>query len=187
VIVDTRPASDYLTAHIPGSLSNVFRPSFAVWLGWVVTLGTPLLFVTNGARLDDVVAESLLVGHENFAGWLEGGIEAWSAAGLPLLATAELNPDAASDAIAEGAQVLDVREPGEFEAGHVEGALHVPLGSLPQHLDELPRDRPLLAYCGIGERSATAASILERKGFGPLMNLAGGFQAWKKRGERVAA
>jgi hydroxyacylglutathione hydrolase len=187
LIVDTRRVPEYLAGHIPGSLSNAFRPSFATWLGWVVPLGTPLLFVTNGASLEEVVAESLLVGHENFAGWLEGGIDAWSAVCLPLQATAELDPEAANDAIGEGAQVLDVREPGEFEAGHVEGALHVPLGSLPEQLGRVPRGRPLLTYCGIGERSATAASLLERAGFGPLMSLAGGFQAWKKRGERVAA
>jgi rhodanese-related sulfurtransferase/glyoxylase-like metal-dependent hydrolase (beta-lactamase superfamily II) len=186
LIVDTRPVAEYLAGHIPGSLSNAFRPSFATWLGWVVPLGTPLLLVTNGTRLDEIVSECLLVGHENLVGWLDGGIEAWSEARLPLQATAALAPEAVNDAIGEGALALDVREPREYEAGHIEGALHVPLGALTQQLDRVPRGRPLLTYCGIGERSATAASLLERAGFGPLINLDGGFQAWKRAGEKVA-
>ena len=92
---------------------------------------------------------------------------------------------------------MDVREQDEFESGHIDGwnrnppgnkehPVHLSLGGLEAHLGDLPRDRPILAYCGHGERAATAISILERAGLGPLLNLAGGLGAWKKAGYIVA-
>jgi len=181
-----RPVSEYMAAHIPGSLSNFFRPSFPVWLGWLVPPATPLLFVADGAPVADVVAESLLVGYEDFAGWLNGGIAAWERAGLPLTSSAVIDSTEARRMVLAGAAVLDVREPSEYAAGHIEDAIHLPLGSLKEHLERVPRDRPLIPYCGMGERSTTAISLLERAGFGPLSGLVGGFRAWKEAGEKVA-
>jgi hydroxyacylglutathione hydrolase len=77
---------------------------------------------------------------------------------------------------------VDVREPDEFELGHIAGAAHAPLGSLEGLAAELPAQRPLLTYCAAGFRSVTAASILERLGIGPVVNLRGGYGAWRNAG-----
>ena len=74
--------------------------------------------------------------------------------------------------------MLDVREPDEWDGGHVEGAIHIPLGALQDRIDEVPRDRPVLAYCGAGMRSTSAASILERAGIETVMSIRGGYGAW---------
>ncbi|HWQ27534.1 MAG TPA: MBL fold metallo-hydrolase [Dehalococcoidia bacterium] len=84
LVVDVRSKEAYAAGHIPGSLSNPFRESYATWLGWLVPGETALLFVTDAVPLDRVLEESLLVGYEHFAGWLGGGIEAWAAAGKPV-------------------------------------------------------------------------------------------------------
>ncbi len=84
----------------------------------------------------------------------------------------------ARKAILGGAAVLDVRESTEVRSGRIEGAIHVPLGELEANLDKLAKDRPIVAYCGHGDRATTAVSILQRAGFGPLLNLKGGFGAW---------
>jgi rhodanese-related sulfurtransferase len=90
--------------------------------------------------------------------------------------------------VRDGALALDIREPSEFEAGHIAGAVHIPLGALSCHLDRLPWDRPILAYCGHGERAATALSLLERAGLaGPFLNLDNGFGAWQAAGHPTAA
>jgi rhodanese-related sulfurtransferase len=81
-----------------------------------------------------------------------------------------------------GAQPLDVREPDELERGTVAGAVAVPLGDLPQETGRLPRARPLIVYCASGLRSTTAASLLERAGVGPVVNLKGGYGAWQEAG-----
>ncbi|GAB6164862.1 FAD-dependent oxidoreductase [Thermostilla marina] len=78
--------------------------------------------------------------------------------------------------------VVDVRTPGEFEAGHVPEAINIPLGELRDRFDELPRDRQIWVHCGVGQRSYYAARILKQKGF-DVRNLSGGFrlyQAWRK-------
>ena len=184
-VIDVRPLPEYSQGHIPGSISNVFRDVYSTWLGWLVPHDTPLLFVTGDVPLQSVIDESLLVGQERFAGWLAGGMAAWSASGRPVQQAELADAVRARKAVLEGAVRLDVREPREFAVGHIEGAVNIPLGSLETQLDRLPKDRPILVYCGHGERSATGLSLLERAGFGHLLNLNGGIGAWKKAGYTV--
>ena len=80
-----------------------------------------------------------------------------------------------------------MREPDEFARGHVPGALNVPVGQMEARAGEIPRDRTLVAYCGHGERSSSALSILEGLGFQALHNLVGGFGAWKEAHDRAEA
>ncbi len=187
VIVDVRTPEEHLAGHIPGSLSNAFRDVFGVWLGWLLTPGTPLAFVCDGQPLEQVIDECLLVGHEELVAVLEGGFAAWERACLPVSSDPYLSPPDARKAILDGAFVLDVREPDEWAVSRIEGALHIPLGSLQGRLSEVPRDLPVLAYCGGGFRSSSAASVLERAGFGKVLSLRGGFNAWADAGEPVVA
>ena len=102
----------------------------------------------------------------------------WGQRAEPLL-------DEARKAILDGAFVLDVREPDEWGVSRIEDALHIPLGSLRDRSSEVPRDRPVLAYCGAGQRSSSAASVLERAGIEIVMTVRGGFSAWVDAGEPV--
>jgi len=79
------------------------------------------------------------------------------------------------------AAVLDVRGRAEWEAGHLPGVANVPVGYLTEHLDELPRDRPLVVHCQAGARSAIAASVLQAHGFDNVVNLTGGYAAWARQ------
>ena len=187
VIVDVRTPEEHLAGHIPNSLGNPFRDAFGVWMGWLVDLGTPLSFVCDGQPLEQVIDECLLVGHEELFAVLDGGFAAWEKAGLPVTDDPYLSPADARKQIREGVAILDVREPDEWERSRIEGAIHIPLGSLEDRLDEVPRDRPVLAYCGAGMRSTSAASILERAGIETVMSIRGGFSAWESAGEPVVA
>ena len=182
LVVDVRATGAYAAGHVPGSLSNAFRDGYATWLGWLVPPETPLLFVRDEESLERIEEESLLVGYERFAGWLDGGIEDWVKAGKPLATTPLVDAADARKALLDGAVALDVREPDEFSAGHVAGATSIPLGQLEARVEELPVDRPIVAYCGHGERSSSAVSILERRGFEVVLNLDGGYPAWEKAG-----
>jgi NADPH-dependent 2,4-dienoyl-CoA reductase/sulfur reductase-like enzyme/rhodanese-related sulfurtransferase len=75
------------------------------------------------------------------------------------------------------AMLLDVREPSEFSAGHIEGALNLPLPQIRDRLNELPRDREIWLYCGVGQRSYYALRILMQHGF-KVRNLPGGFKTY---------
>ena len=171
LVIDVRPPDEFAKAHVPGSLSIAFRDAFAVWLGWLVPDATPLLFVTDGVPIDRVIEECLLVGYEELAGVLEGGIAAWQAAGMPVSSAPLIGADAGRRALLDGALALDVRERDEYAAGRIPGAIHRPLGELERRSDELPADRPIVAYCGHGERSATAISLLAQSRSIASMNL----------------
>ena len=85
--------------------------------------------------------------------------------------------DQARELVAQGALLLDVREDAEFDLGHAPGALHVPLAEVPDHLDDLAKDRRIVCVCRSGGRSARAANFLLEQGF-DVVNLEGGMTAW---------
>ncbi|HXM52203.1 MAG TPA: rhodanese-like domain-containing protein [Candidatus Binatus sp.] len=78
--------------------------------------------------------------------------------------------------------LLDVREPWEYQEGHVPGAQLIPLGELEQRVNEVPRDRPILAICHSGQRSLAAAGYLLQLGYNSVSNVDGGTAAWIERG-----
>lgn len=166
----------------PRHLVNALRDAFATWLGWVVPENTPLLFVVGDEPIERVLDECLLVGYEQFAGVLAGGMAAWDRAGLPMARATLVSIHDGDALLRAGALALDVREASGFAGGRIPGATHVPPGELSRRVVELPRDRPIVTYCGHGERSATALSFLESAGFGELANLNGGFGGWKEAG-----
>ena len=184
MVIDLRPSEAYAAGHVPGSLSIPFRQAYATWLGWIVPENAPLLFVADGVPLREVIEESLLVGYERFAGVLDGGVDAWAATGRSIGKAGLSDAEEVARALDEGAIAIDVRERSEVSTGKIPGALELPLGELEERVHEVPRDRPLVVYCAAGSRSATAISILERAGRGPLVNLRGGYDSWKRRAVR---
>jgi rhodanese-related sulfurtransferase len=76
---------------------------------------------------------------------------------------------------------LDVREHDEWAAGHIEGALHIPMGELSARQDEIPQDRPIAAVCRTGRRSAAVTEALARAGY-DAENLVGGVAEWRASG-----
>jgi rhodanese-related sulfurtransferase len=80
--------------------------------------------------------------------------------------------------------VLDVREDDEWASGHIDGAVHIPLGDLAVRADEVPADRQVLVYCHAGGRSARATAFLQQRGV-DAVNLAGGVIAWHQAGRRL--
>jgi rhodanese-related sulfurtransferase len=85
----------------------------------------------------------------------------------------------------EDAVIVDVRDQGEFERGHLPNARHLPLADLERRGAELGkfRARPILVYCGNGSRAATAIATLRKSGFEKLFNLRGGLFEWEKAGQ----
>lgn len=81
-------------------------------------------------------------------------------------------------AAADPPLVLDVRERWEWNQGHMPGALHIPLGTLPERVGRLPKDRDIVAICRSGQRSAQAAAWLTQQGF-RVQNLRGGYLKWR--------
>jgi rhodanese-related sulfurtransferase len=81
---------------------------------------------------------------------------------------------------------LDVREAYEYQAGHLEGSLHIPIGEIPTRWKEIGNDLPVVVLCQIGQRSALVARFLQEKGF-EAHNLEGGLEAWAGEGLELSS
>jgi rhodanese-related sulfurtransferase len=170
MLVDARPIVEFAAIHPRGALSNALRPVFGSWLGWLVELDRPLILVLGeGQDRLELVRQCLTVGHENLLGELDGGVRAWHSAGYPMAAIPLVDPAAMAGA------VLDVRQDGEWAAGHLPAACHIELGNLPS--EDVTAD-PLTVMCGHGERAMTGASLLAARGHRHLSVLAGGPAEW---------
>jgi hydroxyacylglutathione hydrolase len=117
---------------------------------------------------------------ENVAGFLEGGVAAWDAAGRPLASSEQITVDELKDRIGDGrvGQLVDVRRPGEWNAGHIADAVSIPLHELASRTGELDRSRAVTVICASGYRSSIATSLLQPRGFTRATNVAGGMNAW---------
>lgn len=94
----------------------------------------------------------------------------------------QITPAEAKQKQAQGAVLLDVREPYEWREGHIPGAVHIPLGALTVRMRELDPTKEVVAVCRSGNRSMTAAKILTSSGFAKVSNLSGGMTVWSRQG-----
>ncbi len=92
----------------------------------------------------------------------------------------EVNPAALADALKTKNPpfLVDVREPDEYASGHIAGALSIPLKALPNRLNEVPKDRPVVVYCRSGHRSAMAQTFLAQQGYTNVTSMTGGLLSW---------
>jgi glyoxylase-like metal-dependent hydrolase (beta-lactamase superfamily II)/rhodanese-related sulfurtransferase len=184
-VLDVRSAAAFGTAHVPRSLHIGLNGQFASWAGTLLTPGRGLVVVAEG---EDEVGEAALrlarVGVEKVDGFLAGGIAAWDRAGLALASLPQITVSDLHDRLGRDRelQVLDVRRPGEYAAGHVPAAINRPLDRLPQEAVPLDPAKPTAVICASGYRSSVAASLLLARGFRDLLNVVGGTTAWLKAG-----
>jgi hydroxyacylglutathione hydrolase len=173
-LIDARSIHDWSVAHPAGAISIELRPAFASWLGWAVPFGAPVILLVAEERRRDAVHLARRIGCDDLA-CFDGGVDTWRAAGLPIGTVEEVGPLEARERQRAGAVLVDVRQEGELASARVPGAVHVELGDIIAGAE--PAGSDLVTFCGHGERSATAASLLEQPGR-RVANLVGGTSAW---------
>lgn len=179
VVLDTRNAGQFGNAHVPGALNVGLDGQYASWVGTLVQPSQAVLIVADPDRSEEAVVRLARVGYENVLGVLEGGMARWIEDNHPI---ASIEQDAAESALASRGRVLDVRRGREFEARHLDRAVHIPLADLPTRLGELDPAEPWTVVCAGGYRSSIASSVLKRAGFRHVTNAVGGMDAWWKAG-----
>lgn len=176
VVIDTRSAPFFGAGHFPGSLNIGLSSSlFSTWVGFLVPFGKPLaLVVGSGDNAQRARLELARIGYDNVVGYIEADALT-STRQLSQLGVDELHFALKRN---EAPSLLDVRTNAEWEAEHIETAMHIPLPSLPRRLNNLPRERPLAIICGSGYRSSIAGSLLQNAGFSRVQNVMGGMSAY---------
>jgi hydroxyacylglutathione hydrolase len=192
LLLDLRGPADHSVAHAVGSQNVPLGPSFGTWLGWVVDPERDLVLVLPRPEdWDEAIRQALRIGAEGrILGHLRGGFGTWADHGGAIAATGRLNVnDLAAQldhrAPDERPLVIDVRQAGEYESGHIPGSVHITAGSLPDRLDELPRDHPIVTICAAGLRAGVAASVLRSAGFEDVSWVASGVPAWRALGHET--
>ena len=149
-------------------------------MGWFVPFGAAVVLVLPeplGEAADEAAAQLFRIGYDRLVGVLEGGVDAWAAAGGSIDAYPVTTAAAARDAVAAGAspRLLDVRYPNEWrDDGTVPGAIELSIGDLQSRIDTLPRDGPITVMCKSGSRASIAASMLDAAGFDVRLVAVGG-------------
>jgi hydroxyacylglutathione hydrolase len=181
--LDVRPGEEFIAGHVPDSVSIPLSGQFASWAGAVLGLASkPVLIAATPEQVSEARVRLARIGIEDVAGYLEGGVEGWRQAGLPVAQVSQIAPQELATRLAKGnIGVLDVRREAEFEAGHIEGADWHPLDRFKAALPEIAKDAPVAVHCKGGYRSLIAVSLLERAGYHNVVDVAGGFDAWAGR------
>ena len=180
LVLDTRLPEEFGAGHVPGAINIGLDGKFAPWVGNVLTPDVPVIVVAAPGRDEETVTRLARVGYENVVGWLEGGMDAWRKAGGEVQVVPQMSPTVLRSLLDSGQppKVLDVRTDDEWEAGHIDDALHIPLNELVSRIGELPPN-PLVLLCGSGYRSSIGCSLLQRTGRRDVTNVIGGWTAWE--------
>lgn len=181
IVLDTRPSSQYGTGHILGSLHVGLSGQFASWAGSLIKPEIPLIIVAeDAASAREARMRLARVGLEKVSCYLKDGILAWNESGLPLATMEQIPVEELRHRIEEKSvdTVVDVRRPAEWDGGHIEGAVHMPLNHLGESALSLNRDARIAVVCAGGYRSSIASSVLEQLSFRNISNVVGGMTAW---------
>ena len=187
LVVDTRPAVHFAAAHVPGTICIPLTATFTGYAGWFLPFDSDFFIIVDDrvpGAIDVVTRDLAMIGLDRIAGYFDAAvIDQWSAAGKPLAGVQQITAADLRESLAHGAVTLiDVRNKVEWDEGHIPGAIHIPLGYVPDRLSEIPKGKPVVLQCQTGARSMIAASVLQANGIQQAINLSGGIANWQRHG-----
>ncbi len=176
LMLDTREADDFAKEFVPNSINIGLDGNFAMWVGEMIPdVKQKILLITYPGKEEEAITRLSRVGYDFTIGFLEGGIDAWKAAGKEVDSFERISAtDLEAKMKAGQVELFDVRKKSEFDSEHVIGAKNVPLNQINQHLSEFPKDKPFVVHCAGGYRSMIAASILKSRGWDNFVDVIGG-------------
>lgn len=168
-VIDARPRSSFAAGHLPGALGVELRDSFGTWVGWLTEHNTPLVLILDEDQdSDEAVRQLARIGYDDIRGIARNPETS-------LVSYRTVTIDEYAQAAREGAQLLDVRAPNEWDDGFVEGSILSYLPDLARATPEgLDPEEPVWLVCGTGYRASIAAGILQGRGFEPIVLSKGG-------------
>ncbi|MDR0193807.1 MAG: MBL fold metallo-hydrolase [Myroides sp.] len=182
IVLDTRNPQLFSEGFIVGSLNIGLNGQFAVWVGELIKdIKAPIVIIAEQDKVEESMIRLSRVGYDNYIGYLQGGFEAWKAAGEPVQTVTRITPAEMDQMYLDTKGVLlDVRKINEFKSEHLEDSLSLPLNQLEDKIDLLSKDKRYIIYCAGGYRSMMAASIMYKHGYTNLVDVLGGYNAISK-------
>ena len=188
LVIDVRTELQFDEAHVPGAVSNTARRAgFGSKLAWLADPEQPLVFIgRDDEDAEAAVALAAAVGLHGVTGYLAGGMTSWREDRLPVERIERISVPDLHERWSEDdgeLQVLDVREQDEWDAGHIPGSVFDPYHDIRGIPDGIDPAEPVAVICGSGQRSAVAASLLQRYGADRVIHVVdGGVPLWERRG-----
>jgi glyoxylase-like metal-dependent hydrolase (beta-lactamase superfamily II)/rhodanese-related sulfurtransferase len=188
LVLDTRDTAAFGGVHIPGSINIGFAKQTANWIGMVIEPDSRIILVVSDEKKYDIMETHLhRIGYDNIIGYLYGGIAAWQESGYAINQLWQISSEKLSHKLENSRYdyFYDVRTTAEWDNGHIEGAVHLPLTALLKQIPDIPKDKEVIVTCGVGYRGNIAASYLQNQGFKHVHSLAGGIMAWINSGRSI--
>jgi hydroxyacylglutathione hydrolase len=182
VVVDLRPWAAFRDGHLPGALHSPAGKMLPMVVGSYVKPEERIALVCDPAMAEEIIRDLVRIGYDHYVAVIPPAVVATAP---KLEKTPEITVQELETAARAGAFVLDVRGASEHELGGVAGSTNIAYTRLAPRLAEVPRGGRVLVHCALGGRSAAATAMLRRLGH-DAVNVAGGFEAWKKAGLPVA-
>ena len=187
LLVDVRTSLQFDDAHVQGAVSiTILQAGFGSRLAWLAERGQDVVLLgrddEDGRRATELAAA---VGITSVAGFLSGGMTTWREEKRPAQSVERLTVPELHDRLEAGEriQILDVRERSEWDEGHIAGSIHMPWHDVDSLPDVIDGHAPVAAICSSGQRSAVAASLLQRHGAEEVLHVVeGGVGAWRDHG-----
>lgn len=181
-LIDTRNKAHFAGGFVPGSINIQAGNAFATWMGWLVDADEPFILVADDAQIDELTRQLMRIGFDQMYGYISDV----STLGMALEQADVIDIDTFNMLRARpDVQVVDLRGAAEYKAGHVAGAEHVFVGTLPQHLDQISRDKLVVIHCQGGDRATIGYSLLRANGFTNVKNYSASMNEWVKLGNPV--
>ena len=181
-VIDSRDKVRFANGFIPNSLNIKGNNSFSTWAGWLLNYEEQFILICEDSEIEDLTRKLMRIGLDNIYGYIVDvnnlNIE---------LATADvIEIDEFKQYVnKDDVQIVDVRGLTEYNAGHVAGAINVFVGTLPDQLSKISREKQVVIHCQAGDRSSIAYSILARNGFKNVKNYLGGMKEWSASNQNV--
>ncbi|MFM6970111.1 MAG: MBL fold metallo-hydrolase [Sediminibacterium sp.] len=182
LVIDTRDAVKFAQGFVPGSINIGIDGNFAPWVGTLIKdIKQELLLITEPGREAEVITRLARVGYDYTIGFLDGGYDAWVAAGKDIDTITSITPEAfASFATKPDVHILDIRKKSEYDSEHIIGAVNAPLDFINDSMSLIDPDKTYHVHCAGGYRSMIFVSILRARGYHNLIDVQGGFKAIKE-------
>ncbi|MEO3761139.1 MBL fold metallo-hydrolase [Mycobacterium sp. B14F4] len=187
VLVDGRSPEEFAQGHFRRAINIGLDGRYAEFAGSILPSDVDIVLMTEAGQELEGKNRLARIGFDRVIGYLASPAKTMYEHQPDVVVASRLTARAFDERVEQvpGLQIVDVRNPGEFEGGAIAGAVNIPVAQLAGRLDELDAAVPTVVYCAGGYRSSVAASLLRQRGFTDVSDIVGGYEAWRQAVQNV--